>query len=140
MVLVKISNGRNVQVFRKGVLQILGAVFRSEAQLMRCELQEQLKKIVKMENCQISEMTLKNMVVIAKLNRMVRLRKITTSSKKLQYDSELFPAALITKWHPAHVSVFKNGKVVITGVKTLSHAHYILDSLVVYLRKRSLFM
>ncbi len=139
MVLMEMSNGRNFQFFRKGVIQLLGAVSPSEAQLMRYELKHRLKKVVNMENCQIPEMKLKNMVVSAQLNKGIRLRKISTGNRQLQYDGEVFPAALITKWAPAHVSVFKNGIAIITGLKTASQTYFILNSLVKFLNKRSLF-
>jgi len=38
------------------------------------------------------------------------------SSHEIFYEPELFPAILISKWKPAHVTVFANGKGMITGV------------------------
>ena len=140
MVVMKMSNGRNLQIFRSGVIQILGAISLSDTVLMRCELKHRFKKIAKMENCQMTNPTLKNMVVSAQLSRKVCFQNIKSGNKTIQYDGETFPAALITKWRPAHVSVFRNGKVVITGLKTKSHAHDILNSLLDYLNENSLFI
>ena len=140
MVLVKMNNGRNLQIFRSGVIQILGALSHSDAVSMRYEVKHRLKKLAKMENCQMSDLTLKNMVVSAQLSRNVSFRNIKTGNKTIQYDGETFPAALITKWRPAHVSVFRNGKVVITGLKTQSHTYFILNSLLDYLTENSLFV
>ncbi len=129
MLLMKMSNGRNLQIFRSGTIQILGAISHLDAVLMCCEVKHRLrKKIVKMENFQMTNLTLKNIVVSAQLSKKVCLRSIKTGNKNIQYDGETFPAALITKWRPAHVSVFRNGKVVITGLKTQSHAYFILNS------------
>ena len=53
-------------------------------------------------------------------------------SKDFSFEPELFPAALISKWHPAHVSV-SNGKGMITGVKSQDEAECILDELPFFL-------
>ncbi|MEL7309742.1 MAG: hypothetical protein AAGK05_19120, partial [Pseudomonadota bacterium] len=38
MLLLRLSNGRNVQLFRRGMIQILGAIPEIEAQRMRSEI------------------------------------------------------------------------------------------------------
>ena len=40
------------------------------------------------------------------------------SSKDVFFEAELFPAILISKWKPSHVTLFANGKGMITGVKS----------------------
>ena len=55
------------------------------------------------------------------------------SNANLMYEIEPFPAALISKWHPAHVAVFHNGKVIITGVKTVDSCKEIISLLLSYL-------
>ena len=55
------------------------------------------------------------------------------SSDTVFYETELFPAALIRKWHPAHVAVFHNGKVIVTGLKTLSAFYNVMKSLLDFL-------
>ena len=69
-----------------------------------------------------------NMVVTTQLMNL-SLRKIDKSDNDIFYETEIFPAALIRKWEPAHVAVFHNGKVVITGVKSISHCYSILHAL-----------
>lgn len=54
-------------------------------------------------------------------------------NKELSYEPELFPAALISKWHPAHVTLFPNGKGLITGVKSHDESLCILKQLSSYL-------
>ena len=117
LVMKMITNQRNVQIFRGGKVQILGAIANEEAENMRREFVERLKRLKKMENCQITNLTIANMVVSLQLPSHVSLHSITHSNHDLSYEAELFPAALIRKWRPAHVAVFHNGKVIVTGVK-----------------------
>ena len=59
------------------------------------------------------------MVVSAKLTMDMSLKTITSSDSSVFYESELFPAALVRKWQPAHVALFHNKRIVITGVKSM---------------------
>jgi len=105
MLLLRMSNGRNVQLFRRGTVQILGHLTQHEAESMRSEL-------------------------------LHRLQIITTNSNaNLFYEIELFPAALIRKWYPAHIAVFHNGKVILTGVKTVDACKEIFSHLLSYLQE-----
>lgn len=72
-----------------------------------------------------------NMVVTTRLPNL-KLQMIDSSSKDIFYEAELFPAALIRKWEPAHVALFHNGKVVITGVKSLSRCYSIVQAILEY--------
>ena len=49
------------------------------------------------------------------------------------YEPELFPAALISYWSPAHVTLFPNGKGMITGIKDRDSAVDILHKLPTFL-------
>lgn len=69
------------------------------------------------------------MVVSLKLKFPVNLRKIVCSNEDLSYEVELFPAALIRKWHPIHVALFHNGKMIVTGVRSLSTLNDIVNSI-----------
>lgn len=84
------------------------------------------------------KLTLVNMVASVQLNRRIRLHHITSSNGVMSYESELFPAALITKWKPAHVAAFHNGKVILTGVTSIEHANNIANMLIDYLRNHCL--
>lgn len=57
--------------------------------------------------------------------------------KDLSYEPELFPAALISKWHPAHVTLFCSGKGMITGVKSVAESMFILQELVPYIKLKT---
>ena len=59
------------------------------------------------------------MVVSLSLRQDMPLHNIQSSDATVFYEAELFPAALIRKWAPAHVAVFHNGRVIITGVKNI---------------------
>lgn len=74
---------------------------------------------------------MKNMVVSAKLTLTHSLNKIP-SNKDISYNIELFPAALIHRWRPAHVALFHNGSAIITGIKSLEQAEKIICELNTY--------
>lgn len=58
-------------------------------------------------------------------------------TKDLSYEPELFPAALISKWQPAHVTLFPNGKGMITGVKSYDEAVTILQQLSSFIERNT---
>lgn len=129
MLLLRLKNGKNVQLFRGGTVQILGAIPQQEAERMRHEILQRLCLSMR------APLAISNMVVTAQLKNL-RFQKIAKSSRDIFYETELFPAALITKWLPAHVAVFHTGKVVITGVKSVSHYLTLLNSLKVYFSQK----
>ena len=122
MLLLRLSNGRNVQLFRRGTIQILGSINEQDAERMRLEILHRLCLSTK------TPLVTKNMVVTAQLANL-NLHNIASSGSDIFYETELFPAALIRKWEPAHVAAFHNGKIVITGVKSLPHCQSILTSI-----------
>ena len=127
MLLLRMSNGRNVQLFRRGTVQILGKLSQSETEGMRREILQRLQ----IKTC--IPLAISNLVISAQLKIPLCLRKIVQSNANLTYEIELFPAALISKWHPAHVAVFHNGKVIVTGVKTATACKEIFSMLLSYL-------
>ena len=48
---------------------------------------------------------------------------------QISYEPELFPAAILSYWHPKKVTLFPSGHVNITGLKSVSDAIPILNSL-----------
>jgi len=128
MIVMKMKvNGRNLQLFRGGKIQILGPISNEEADRMRCEIVRRLQRVPKMEKCQVSPWTITNMVASLQLPYSVNLKNIAYSNHDLSYEVELFPAALIRKWHPAHIAVFHNGKVIVTGIKSTNVLNEIYD-------------
>ena len=123
MLLLPMSNGRKVQLFRGGTAQILGAIHQNDAEKMRLEILHLL--------CLSSNQTplvISNMVVTAQLPSL-NLQVIRASNNDIFFEAELFPAALIRKWEPAHVALFHNGKIVITGIKSLEHCQDIFHAI-----------
>ena len=82
---------------------------------------------------------MKNMVVTGQLKQPVALRRISTSTANVFYESELFPAILIRKWSPVHIAVFHNGKCTLTGCKSLEHAESVFRSLSDYIQACNLY-
>jgi TATA-box binding protein (TBP) (component of TFIID and TFIIIB) len=114
------TNGRNVQLFRGGKVQILGPIAQKEAETMRREIILRLRRVEKMRMCQVTALSITNMVASLQLPSVINLRNIPYSNRDLSYEVELFPAALIRKWHPIHVALFHNGKMIVTGVKEVA--------------------
>lgn len=48
---------------------------------------------------------------------------------EFSYEAELFPAALISHWKPAHVTLFPCGKGIVTGIKSSEQASDIICSI-----------
>ena len=138
MVMKMCSNQRNLQIFRGGKVQILGAIAIEEVENMRQEFVEKLKRLKKMESCQVTKLTTTNMVVSLQLPSHVNLHNITHSNHDLSYEAELFPAALIREWRPAHVAVFHNGKVIVTGVKNEEMLNDITHCINSFLQRKQL--
>ena len=57
-------------------------------------------------------------------------------SKNLSYEPELFPAALISKWHPIHVTLFPNGKGNISGLKQAKDIYSILREITPFVKSQ----
>lgn len=129
MLILTMSNGRHVQLFRRGTVQILGRLRECEAQDMRQELLQRLQIVT------TNPLLISNIVVRAQLKNPLHLQKITQSNGNVFYEIELFPAVLIRKWHPAHIALFHNGKLILTGIKSVDTCQEIFSHLLDYLRE-----
>lgn len=118
-------NGRNLQLFRGGKIQILGPIPTDEAENMRCEILLRLRMLPKMRMCHATALTITNMVASLQLPSAINLQNVAHSNQDMSYEVELFPAALIRKWHPVHVALFHNGKMIVTGIKSV----YVLNEI-----------
>ena len=114
MLLLCMSSDRNVQLLRCGTVQIIGKLSQHDAEAMCHELLLHLQI-----NTPITPLAILNLVISAQLKMSLCLQKIVQSSANHIYEVELFPVALISKCHPAHV-VFHNGKVILINVKTMT--------------------
>ena len=61
-----------------------------------------------------------SITVVVDMHRIFNLEEVATKIKVL-FEPEIFPAARVMEFTPLCVNVFRSGKVVITGLKTL---HY----------------
>ena len=129
MLVMKMSNNRNMQMFRGGRVQILGCVPDTEAESMRRELIAKLRRINTMQHSQVTKMTVSNLVISVQLKKALCLRKIALTNSDLFHETELFPAALIQKWSPIHIAVFHTGRIILTGLKSVEQFHEVLSSL-----------
>jgi len=141
MLIVRMKNARSMQIFSGGCIQILGCVKHKVAQAMRHELLarlssnsdiacQQLRHIVERGRLSIA-----NLVIHVQLKNELSLKNIVQSDSSLFYEIEIFPAALIRKWSPAHVAMFHNGNIIITGVKSFKKLGELLTCLKDYLPK-----
>ena len=62
------------------------------------------------------------------------------SNGDMTFLPELFPAAMITKWYPTHVTLFGNGKAMITGVKSLSELRSIICAIDAFVEDQKRFV
>jgi len=127
MLLLRMSNGRSIQLFRRGTVQILGRLSQDVVEKMRHELLQRLQIVTSIP------LVISNIVISAQLKKDLCLRKLVHSNGNIFYEIELFPAALIRKWHPAHIAVFHNGKVIVTGVKSVAGLKKLSSDLQIYL-------
>ena len=133
MLLMKMKNKRNIQIFRGGTVQILGRLTDEEAEEMRHEFVMKLRKVKWMQNSKVTPIMIKNLVMRAQILKEIPLHNINWSNSQIMYEAELFPAALIQKWKPVHIAAFHNGKVIFTGLKSLNQFHSIFSELKLYL-------
>ena len=136
MLIVKMTCGRNLQLFPRGCIQILGPLSHSEALSMAYEILPPLRHLY--PQLQMPKMILKNLVVCARLNKAVSLHRLKYCSRAMAYEPELFPAILIRQLHPVHVAVFHTGRCVLTGLTSMEQAETIVNQLVAYLTKKDL--
>jgi len=136
MLVIRMSNGRNLQIFRCGKIQVLGNLSHFVMQSMCYEVVKKMRTL--MPHLRLSPLTLKNIVVSVQLKMLVNLANIKTSNHCIFYETELFPAALIRKWHPVHIAVFHNGHCIMTGLRDISKVADIVKSLMRYLYESQL--
>ena len=123
MLVFPTSVGRNMQVFRNGTIQILGGVSEDVADAMCHDFERRT-------HLKLPSRTISNLVMSARLKKRPCLSMIHHSNARVFYEIELFPAALITRWKPAHVALFHNGHVIVTGIKTPREGYHVLRRLI----------
>ena len=127
MLVVKMSCGRNLQIFAKGCVQIMGNVSHSRALSMRYEIVSHLQTLY--PHLQMTPLILKNLVVSVRLRKSIPLHRLKQSSSALCYEPEIFPAILMRRYHPIHIAVFHTGRCIITGLRSVAQGHMIVNEL-----------
>ncbi len=81
---------------------------------------------------------IQNIVVKTSLNleEKIDLNKVSEELQNAEYNSERFPGLFIRNNHPKCVIiVFKNGKLILTGLKSFDHIDLALNQLILKLNK-----
>ena len=126
---------KRVIFFPNGTIQILGG---GVTQHHLYYLRKKILELLKLSTCarQAVDLTpwkVNNVVYQFNFHRRFDFKHIPCD-QNFSYEPELFPAALISKWTPVHVTLFKNGKGMITGVKNEIQALTFLQLLLLFLR------
>ena len=79
--------------------------------------------------------TIKNIVIHYDFGEKFSFHKLLCD-KDFSFEPELFPAALISKWSPAHVTLFPNGKAMLTGIKSESEAVSVINKIPSFLKSK----
>ncbi len=80
----------------------------------------------------MSAWKLNNMVIHFNLNERCNFDNMPCNHN-FSYEPELFPAALISKWNPIHITLFPNGKGMITGVRYFEEALQVINEIPAFL-------
>ena len=129
--------GKRVQFFPNGTIQILaGGMTRHLFVQIFHVIYHRLKLCNASRTIHLSKWTVNNLVVHFNLYETFSFDNFVCNGQ-LSYEPELFPAVLISKWKSsAHVTLFPNGKGVITGIRRRSEAVTILNDILHFLHHR----
>jgi len=124
---------KRVQFFPNGTIQVLGGDLTPHLlhylTVKICILLRLCNYSLPEKNCLFS---VNNFVFHFHINHRLNFKQIPCD-KDFSFEPELFPAALISKWSPCHVTLFPNGKAMLTGLKSREDALHILDALIAFL-------
>ncbi len=82
--------------------------------------------------------TIQNIVVKSSLNlgKNIDLNKVSEGIQNTEYNSERFPGLFVRENHPKCVIIlFKNGKMILTGLKSFNHIKIALNRLILKLNE-----
>ncbi|MDX1798723.1 MAG: hypothetical protein R3255_08745, partial [Candidatus Lokiarchaeia archaeon] len=82
--------------------------------------------------------TIQNIVAKTSLNleNQIDLNKVSEGIKNTDYNSERFPGLFVRENHPKCVIIlFKNGKIILTGLKSFNHIKIALNRLILKLNE-----
>ena len=117
---------KRVLFFPNGTIQILGGGLNHPLLVkMKKEILSLVLKCNFSTPIQLTPWKFNNLVIHFDLKVKFSFSKIICS-KNVSYEPELFPAALISKWQPIHVTLFPNGKGNMSGIKNPHDVYPIL--------------
>ena len=81
--------------------------------------------------------TIQNIVVKSALNSDIELEKIISNIENTEYDKERFPGLFFRIKDPKCVCIiFRNGKMIITGLKSFEYIRFVIDFLIKELNEK----
>ena len=83
----------------------------------------------------VSKWIVNNLVVYFDLHSSFTFNGILCNGR-ISYEPELFPALLLSKKSTAHVTLFQNGKGIVTGVRSTVEAIHVLQDILIDLKRR----
>ena len=120
---------KRVQFFPSDTVQILGG---NVTPSLLCRIHRKICHLLNLCNLnplpQVTDWKVNNIVSSFNFKKKFHFKKMKCN-KHFSFEPELFPAALISKWTPAHVTLFHNGKGMITGVKSEDDARHIIKEI-----------
>lgn len=84
----------------------------------------------------VSPWTVNNIVVYFELHSAFKFSGLLCDGR-ISYEPELFPALLASKKANTHVTLFPNGKGVVTGIRSASKAVEVLQDILIDLKHRA---
>lgn len=109
-----LMEGVRVQFFPRGAIQVLGGKVTRAALY---QIYQKVNHVLHLMNppTTATVWTVKNKVYQFDLCASFNFSKFICNHK-FSYEPELFPAALLSEWKPAHVTLFPSGKGLVTGI------------------------
>ena len=123
MLTCRIEPGITLQVFPRGSVQLLGGnVLNNHMRIYRDVL-------LPLFNGHLTLPIIETMTVVCYSGRSFNFSSIMTNAH-VMYEVELFPALQVSLWKPVHMTVFHNGKIILTGIKDLRQVQKMCDLLI----------
>ena len=123
---------KRVQFFPNGTVQVLGG---NVTTTLLSRLHEKVYHLLRLchstRSLSLSPWKVNNVVICFHYDKRFNFYHIPCN-KDFSYEPEIFPAALMSKWAPSHVTVFPNGKGMITGVKSKVEALHVLRQFLLF--------
>ena len=128
--------GKRVQFFPNGTVQVLaGGVTQTLLRRIHHLVLLLLTSYAPNSGLRLGPWSVTNLVIQFYVeNTCFNFQNIMCNGR-VSYEPELFPALLMTEAKSAHVTLFPNGKGVITGIRRYSDALTLINSTVAHLKQ-----